>query len=64
MAFGNHYPDPDVQHGAFKVLPRTDGGFVVVDTRRKLGKRTVGEKYRTLEAAAADAKKWHEEGHG
>lgn len=64
MAFGNSYPDPGVEHGAFKVLPRTDGGYVVIDTRRRPGKRTVGEKFRTLQEASSHAELWHKEGHG
>ncbi len=61
----SHYPDPEVQHGAFRVLPRTDGGFVVVDTRRPPGQRTVGKrKFKTLQDAAHAAKTWHDAGHG
>jgi hypothetical protein len=33
--------DPQIEAGPFRVLPRTDGKFVVVDTRRPLGERTV-----------------------
>lgn len=64
MAFGNHYADPGIEYGNFRVLPRTDGGFVVIDGRRKPGKQTVGQKFRQLEDAARAAHDWHEEGHG
>lgn len=59
-----HYPDPGVEYGAFRVLPRTDGGFVVYDPRRAPAKRQVGPRFRTLEDAAAAAKAWHVQGHG
>lgn len=34
-------PDPGIQHGPFKVLERTDGPFVIFDTRAKPGQGTV-----------------------
>jgi len=64
MAFGNSYPDPDVRFGAFRVLPRTDGGYVIVDTRRKPGKQAVGNKFQKLEEASRVAEEWHKAGHG
>ena len=64
MAFNNTYRDPELTFGAFRVLPRTDGGYVVVDTRRKPGKQTVGAKFKTLEDAAHAAEQWHGAGHG
>jgi hypothetical protein len=60
----DHHPDPGIEHGNFRVLPRTDGGYVVVDGRRKPGKQTVGGKFRTLEDAAQAALTWHQQGHG
>lgn len=46
----SHYPDPDITYGPYRVLPRTDGGHVVVDLRLPLGKRTV-RRFRTLAGA-------------
>ena len=34
-------PDPGIVHEPFKVLQRTDGAFIVIDTRREPGERTV-----------------------
>jgi hypothetical protein len=59
-----HYPDPDVTIGVFRILPQTDGGYVIVDTRRPPGRRTVGKKFKKLKDAVATAKAWHEQGHG
>lgn len=28
---GQCFPDPKIRHGAFRVLPRTDGKFIVFD---------------------------------
>lgn len=64
MAWGNTYPDPGIEHGSFKVLPCTQGGYWVIDVRRKPGKQAVGAKFRLLEDAARAAKDWHEAGHG
>ena len=64
MAFGNTYPDPGITFGSFRVLPVTTGGFVIVDTRRKPGKQTVGERFKKLEDAARVAEEWHKAGHG
>ena len=64
VAHGNVYPDPDIQHGSFRVFPRTDGGYVIVDERRKPGRRTVGGKFRELKEADRTAAQWHKEGHG
>lgn len=33
-------PDPMIQHGPFKVLERTDGAFIVFDTRAAPGRGT------------------------
>lgn len=60
----SHYPDPDVECGSFRVLPRTDGLYVVIDTRRQPGARTVGKPFKKLKDAIAHAKRWHEEGYG
>lgn len=64
MAQGAVFPDPNVEHGAFRVLPRTDGGYIIVDTRRPPGRQTVGEKFRNIGDAAVTAKTWHDAGHG
>ncbi len=60
----SHYPDPDVVFGAFKIYPITTGGYVIVDTRRKPGQRTVGKPFKKLKDAVATARAWHEQGHG
>ncbi len=60
----NHFPDPGIEHGAFRVLPRTSGGYVVVDIRRRPGNQTVGPVFKKLEDAARTAEAWHKEGHG
>jgi len=53
-------PDPGITHGPFRVLPRADGGFVIMDTRRRLGFQAVGNKFKKLEDAASAAKRWAE----
>lgn len=64
------FPDPGIQHGHFRVLPRTDGGFVVVDDRRPVADQAVknkkGEVMRWAKAADAGwvAREWHRLGHG
>lgn len=63
MPHGTSYPDPGIEYGSFKVLPYTAGGFVVIDVRRKPGKRTV-RHFAKLEDADMAAKAWHEQGHG
>ncbi len=61
----NHFPDPGLEFGAFRVMPQTTGGYIVVDTRRAPGQRQVGTYiFRRVEEAAEAAKRWHEEGHG
>lgn len=64
MAFGNSYPDPGIEFGSFRVLPRTTGGYVVIDKRRKPGKQQVGAPFKKLEEAAHAAEEWHKAGHG
>ena len=59
----NIYPDPSVEIGAFRVLPRTTGGFVVIDTRRAPGNQTV-HWFPTLEFATKTAQSWKDQGHG
>jgi hypothetical protein len=59
-----HHPDPGIAHGAFRVLPRTDGLWVVVDERRPPGYRTVGKPFKSQKAAELAAKTWHAQGHG
>ena len=59
-----HFPDPEVTFGSFKVLPRTDGLYVVVDTRRKPGNRVVGQPFKKMLDAKEAARTWHEQGHG
>lgn len=50
----NHYPDPGITHGPFRVLPVTTGGYCVVDTRRPIGKQTVA-RYKHLDNARYEA---------
>ncbi len=65
-----HYKDPDIEHGSFKVLPRTTGGYVIVDLRRSPGKRLVvdpnGNTYTwaTAKEAGAVALEWNRKGFG
>jgi hypothetical protein len=61
-----HYPDPGEQFGAFRVLPRTDGGHIVIDDRREPGDQTVMhfKGKHSLRDAIAAAKMWHVQGHG
>jgi hypothetical protein len=70
VAYGNHYPDPKIEHGPFRVLPRTDGGYVVADSRRPAGDQAVknkkGEVMRWKKAGEAGdvAARWVELGFG
>jgi hypothetical protein len=59
----NHFPDPDVQHGHLRVLPVTSGGYVVIDERRPVGKKTVMHFKKLAEAAHA-CLVWYQQGHG
>lgn len=59
-----HFHDPGIEHGSFRVLPITTGGFIVYDERRKPGKRQVGPVFRKLHEAEAAARTWHLQGHG
>lgn len=36
-----HYPDPGITYGFFRVLPYVPGGYVVIDTRRPPGYQRV-----------------------
>ena len=56
-----HFPDPGIQHGPFKVLPRTDGLWAVLDTRRAPGEQSL-KAFRKKETAEQAAMKWHQEG--
>jgi hypothetical protein len=58
-----HFPDPDIIFGAFRVLPRTDGKWAVVDERRPPGERTVHVATKKDHASFV-ARTWHEQGHG
>jgi len=58
-----HFPDPDVKYGAFRVLPRTDGKYIVVDERLPAGKRIV-KVFVQLKAAIFAAQLWHTQGLG
>lgn len=58
-----HWPDPDIRHGHLRVLPRTTGDFVVIDERRKPGKRVL-RVFRTLREAAHVCELWHKQGYG
>lgn len=62
----NHYPDPGVSFGAFRVLPRTDGRWAVVDERRPVGNQTVMtfEGKTGRKQAEKAARTWFEQGHG
>lgn len=61
-----HHPDPNITFGAFRVLPRTDGGHVVVDERRDPGDRTVMrfQGKHSLRDATRAAREWNKQGHG
>lgn len=48
---GNHYPDPDVRFGHFRVLPITTGGFAVIDDRRPPGRQRVARMSHLEDAA-------------
>ncbi len=43
LMYKNHYPDPGVTYGHFRVLPCTTGGYVIVDDRRRPGMQRVGK---------------------
>ena len=58
-----HFPDPDIQIGAFRVLPRTDGKWAIVDTRRPAGQRTI-HVAKSKQDAVTVAQRWHGEGYG
>lgn len=49
--------------GAFSVMQRTDGQWIVYDDRRPLGKKTV-RVFRYLKEAIAAASAWQKLGHG
>lgn len=47
-----YFRDPGIRRGPLRVLPRTDGTFIVFDERRPLGRGAVAEDFRTpLDAA-------------
>ena len=50
-SFKNHYPDPGIQYGHFRVLPYTPGGYVVIDDRRKPGYQRVARMLSLDDAA-------------
>jgi hypothetical protein len=58
-----HYADPEIRHGAFRVLPRTDGQWAVLDERLPPGQRTIHITPKKVDAEAC-AKTWHAQGHG
>ncbi len=58
-----HFSDPGIQYGALRVLPRTDGFWIVYDVRRPIGKRTVGKPFPSMKAADFAAKNWAAQGH-
>lgn len=35
------YRDPGIEKGPFKILPRTDGSWIIIDSRRPLFEMTV-----------------------
>lgn len=58
------FPDPDIRHGPFRVLPQTDGGYVIEDTRRAPGERVIRDKkgevmkWGKAKDAGAVARRW------
>jgi hypothetical protein len=52
--YTNHYPDPGITCGHFRVLPYTPGGYVVIDDRRPPGKQRVARML-SLDDAASHA---------
>jgi hypothetical protein len=56
----SHFPDPDIQFGHFRVLPRTDGKWAVIDLRRDPGARTI-KAFSKKETAVEAAEKWARE---
>lgn len=56
-------PDPGITHGFFRVLQRTDGPFIVIDTRRPPGDQAVAihRPPRVKDKEAPDPKKLAEE---
>jgi len=52
--YTNHYPDPGITYGHFRVLPCTTGGYVVIDDRRPPGYQRVAKRV-SLDDAANDA---------
>jgi len=57
-----HYKDPGITHGHFRVLPRTDGLWAVIDEREPPGYQTV-MTFKKLEQAAVSAEAWFKQGH-
>lgn len=54
MKWQNHYPDPGIQIGHFRVLPHTPGGYIVIDDRRPPGYQRVAKRL-SLDDAENDA---------
>lgn len=52
--------DPKIVFGRFKVLPRTDGRYIVFDPARPLGRGTVAD-FAVLELARAECKRVSDE---
>lgn len=52
--FQNHYPDPGITSGHFRVLPITTGGYAVIDDRRPPGHQRVALRG-SLDDAANEA---------
>ena len=63
MPHRDTWPDPDVRHGHLRVLPRTDGQFVVIDERRPAGKQAL-RVFTKLKDASHAAELWHKQGYG
>jgi len=57
-----HHKDPGIRHGHFRVLPRTDGLWVVIDEREPPGYQTV-MTFKKMEQAAVSAEDWFKQGH-
>ncbi len=49
--FQNHYPDPGITFGHYRVLPYVPGGYVVIDTRRAPGYQRVARMLSIDDAA-------------
>ena len=58
-----HITDPELHYGHFSVKQRTDGKWIVIDGRRKVGTKTV-MTFKRKQDAIESASHWHKQGHG